>query len=264
MKGDKNRAIELLRRSINSAEEIGVKRTIPWSYWSIANVYFNEADYDSALYHYRKVVSTAEELGIKNFEVYESLIKIGLIHFEKNNYQKSIEDFEYASPIIEASGESDLVRKNNAYLSFSYTGAGKYHDALKTALINLQDMKRTGMDDEKSRTLLAIAMVLDLIGTDYQKHKSVLSIISSITRITQTPGEYFEASVQAAVASGDDEALVPALHEYGRFLYESGDKESGKEKIQRAFERAGALNLVYERKKISKLCSRLGIRLFDK
>ena len=263
LRGDKNRALKLLRQSINSAEKIGIKRTVPWSYWSMANVYFNEADYDSALYHYGKAVSTAEELGIKNFEVYESLIKIGLIHLEKEDYQKSIEAFEHAAPIIEASGEMGLVRQKHAYLSLAYTGAGRYHDALKTALINLQDMKKTGMDEGKSRTLLAIAMVLDLVDKDNQKLKATLAELSSITRLSSTPEEYFKEASEAAEESGDDEALLPALYEYGRFLYESGDKDRGTEKIKKAFDKAKALNLVNEQRKISKLCRRLGMRLFE-
>ncbi|UCC38320.1 MAG: tetratricopeptide repeat protein [Candidatus Aminicenantes bacterium] len=262
-KGDKNRAIELLRRSINSAEKIGVKRTVPWSHWEIANVYFNEAENDSALHHYGKAVSTAEELGIKNFEVYESLIKIGLIHLKKEDYKKSIEAFEHAATLIEASGEVGLVRQNNAYLSFAYTGAGKFHDALKTALINLQDMEKSGIDKEKSRTLLAIAMVLDLADTNDQRLKPILTEISSITKLAPKPNKYFETAIQAAEESGDDEALVPALYEYGRFLYESDDRDTGKEKIRLALEKARSLNLVYEQKKISKLCSRLGMRLFE-
>ncbi len=260
-KGNIKKGREYYLQSIAAAEDIKIGRTIPWGFWSIANMYFNEAEYDSALHYYEKTVSIAEEFGIKNYQVYESYNNIGLTHLKKEDYNNSIDALNLALPIIEKNGEVTLLRQNRTYLSLAYTGAGKYHEALTAALMNLKDIDDSGDETEKGRTYLAIAVALAEINSAGQDLGSVLSYISAITKLKQTPDDYFESAIQHSINSNDDKVLVPALYEYGKYLASSANKELAAEKFKRALEISDEQNLVYEKKKIYKLCNELGIEL---
>jgi len=51
--------------------------------------------------------------------------------------------------------------------------------------------------------------------------------------------------------------MIPALFEYGKYLYEKGMKDKGLEKINQAKEKAQNIGLLCELEKINAFCSKI-------
>ena len=74
--------------------------------------------------------------------------------------------------------------------------------------------------------------------------------ITSITKLPETAEAYFEYAIE--IASKDDywQTLVPALYEYGKYLYEIDKQDEGIEKIEQAKEIATQNNMLGELRRI--------------
>lgn len=77
--------------------------------------------------------------------------------------------------------------------------------------------------------------------------------ITALTQLPETPNAYFEHGLQTARNVGFMATLVPALYEYGKYLYQEGDTESGMAYLQEAMQLATEKGMLGEVRKIEVL-----------
>lgn len=88
---------------------------------------------------------------------------------------------------------------------------------------------------------------------------SLLSDIENLTGLANTPTSYFEYVIEQTTKLNQVFNLIPALYEYGKYLYNKGDKSKGLDKIRLAKEKAESLHIAIELKRIEEIYKELGL-----
>ncbi len=82
---------------------------------------------------------------------------------------------------------------------------------------------------------------------------------TQMTDLPETPAAYFEKAIETAGAKNYLETLVPALSEYGRYLYQAGQPEAGLAHFRQAKDKAVTAGMQGEVKKIEKIFEELKV-----
>jgi len=126
------------------------------------------------------------------------------------------------------------------------------------ALLDLQHMEEVRTDVEHGRTCLSIALVLANSPSPDDAAHSILDEISQHTHLPPASQAYFIRAIEAAHQANYVETLVPALYEYGQYLYRAGRTAEGLEQLAAAKSKALQHQRLGEARKIQQMCAALG------
>ncbi|OQY45994.1 MAG: hypothetical protein B6242_09030 [Anaerolineaceae bacterium 4572_78] len=85
--------------------------------------------------------------------------------------------------------------------------------------------------------------------------------ITTLTQLPETPTDYFKHGLQTARNAGYMATLVPALYEYGTYLYQKGETESGMAHLREAMQLAQEKGMLGEVRNVEMVCQELEIVL---
>ncbi len=234
------------------------------SYNGIGDVYSAKGEYDQAQdYHQKALAIKLELLGEKHPDTAASYNGIGDVYKEKGEYDRALEYLHKALAIWIETGVKGYVGYPLSSLAHVYFYLQDDEKALATALRHLQHIREIGADVEHGYTHLAIALVLARPNRFPKPVRSLLDEITALTGLPETPAAYFEKAIETAAAKNYLETLVPALSEYGRYRYQSGQPEAGLAHLRQAKEKAGAGGMQGEVRKIEKIFEELKVKSFS-
>ena len=103
-------------------------------YNNIANVYYNQGQYDKALGYYDKAFTIREEtLGVRSTSVATVYNNLANVYYDKGNYEDALSHYKKALEIWEKEVETEPARTATAYNNMAnvYYVKGNYNDALE-------------------------------------------------------------------------------------------------------------------------------------
>ncbi len=161
--------------------------------------------------------------------------------------------------ILKYLGNLKNIGKNYSILANLYYKISDYGKALSFAFLCLKNIEETDKNIELGRTYLVIALILSNIEDLDDSEESILIKISELTKFSKDPVDYFETSVKTSSEVNNIHNLVPAMYEYGKYLYLNNEKEKGLEKIRTAKENAVKNNLLDDIENIKDIFTELNI-----
>ncbi len=232
------------------------------SYLGIGNVlYVNKGEDDRALEYYQKsLVIRRELLGEKHLSTATLYNNIGMVYWDKSEYGRALEYLHKALAIQIETGAKGDIGNSLSSLAHVYFWLKDDEKALATALRYLQHIREIGTDVGHGKTHLAIALVLARPNRFPKPVRAFLDEITALTGLPETPAAYFEKAIETAGAKNYLPTLVPALYEYGRYLYQTGQPQAGLSHLRQAKEKAVAGGMQGEVRKIEKIFEELGIK----
>ncbi len=186
---------------------------------------------------------------------------IGIVYIHKEQYADSIDYFKTSLAIKEQIGAKGELGHTYSYLAYAYFKLGMYEEALNTITLNLKNIKEVGTDFEHGRTNLVIALILADLENNPPQSANLDKLLDNILQQTKLPKnaeKFFDNAEKTALSSNFLNTLVPALYEYGKYLYKKGNT-TGINKIQLAMEKALKSSMMGEVKKIKRLCNEIGL-----
>ncbi|WP_430812618.1 MULTISPECIES: tetratricopeptide repeat protein [unclassified Carboxylicivirga] len=121
-------AIVYFTRMQQMLEEIGDRQNVPVLLSNIANAYFAKGMLEKAHRFYRNALAMQMEQNTP-WEAAMSLMRIGMIEAEKQNYYKAIESYNKSVELARSVNANDLLRDNYLVLSQAYEALGNYRRA---------------------------------------------------------------------------------------------------------------------------------------
>ncbi|MFC1853419.1 tetratricopeptide repeat protein [candidate division CSSED10-310 bacterium] len=269
-KGAYDKALECYHRSLAIKEEIGDKRGIPLTLNNMGIINMNRGSYDKALDYYHQTLASLEEMGDKP-RISGTLCNIGIIYLiHKGAYEEALEYYYKSLAIKEEIGDKGGLGYVYAYLAYTYIKSGQIKKASEIALLHFRNMQEIGIDVERGRTHLALALILKDYGSSFRNEeelgalKHILQKITTITELPETAAAYFEKAIENARKDDYLETLIPALYEYGKYLITSKNEELGISNLKEAQEKAIEAGMIEEIRIIEELCQELGIHKFQR
>jgi tetratricopeptide (TPR) repeat protein len=200
-----------------------------------------------------------KELG-DELAIAKSLNNIGILLSERGKFNKAVQYHQKSFHIRTQLGDKTEIGHNYASLSFAYIGLGRYKEALSTALLHLRNIKEIGKDVEHGKTHLGIALILAQSHKVSEAERSIMTNICEITRLPSSPTDFFKASVEEARRVNYYDSLIPALYQYGRYMYLLGKHDEGVKYIKEAKLLASNKGREIEYRKIKKICQEIGLK----
>ncbi len=128
--GDFVKALEYYNRSLKIKEEMGDQRLISNTLINIGSVFFAQGDPDEALEYYNNALKIKEELGNPN-DIALVLIHIGTVYGEQGDTDKAIELFNRSLKIKEEVGDLQSVAGLQHNLGLIFAEQGEKDKALE-------------------------------------------------------------------------------------------------------------------------------------
>ncbi len=246
LQGKINEAIQGYYRSLKLAEELNDPAQITSALNQTASALTLLAEYDKAL-EYLERAKTISIQTKNESQLYWILYYKGQTYFYKGDYKKAAEDFKTSLELGLTAGIVNMLGGRYSFLAHSYMKIGDIKNGFKTVLAALLFAEKVGGNDHlNGRTHLACAIGLDIISIENLQAAEYSDLIFQILQITglpQKPAAFFEKSIETAKKAGFDETLIPAYHEYGRYLIKSTETYlKGKKIISQANRRAKKLS----------------------
>ena len=132
---------------------------------------------------------------------------------------------------------------------------GAYEEAIDHLYKSLKIQKEIGIEYYETYVYIGKSLI------HLDKDNKTISEISKLTELKSSPEAYFEYAIEGAGKDNNLETLVPALYEYGKYLYQSGKTEQGIEKLEQAKEKASEGGMKGELRKIEEICKELGVEI---
>ncbi len=260
-KGENEKSMEYLQKSLEIKEKLGNKRGKCISLNGLGILYKDKGEYDKALKCQLESMRINEEAGDKR-GVSMCTDGIGIIYSIQGEYDKAIEHFKKSLDIKKQIGAESDLGHTYSYLSYAHLKTGDYSEALRIAVEHLRNIKAVGSDFEHGRTHLAMAMILTYAGDDVLKDDENAKLVkesSALTSLMPKPEAYFEYALNKSLNSNFLNTLVPALYEYGKYLYLNDRTEKGIDYIKQAKTKALSSNMKGEIENIKKLCEEINL-----
>jgi len=254
------RALKLHHKALKIKEKIKDIQGVADCLSSIGTVNINLGNYEESLTYQQKSLKMKEKLDYKT-GIGSTLNNIGILFYEKNDYETGLDYQNRSLKIFKLIGARDYWDYNYAYISYGHAKLKQHYKALETALLHFIDIKEVGTYAEKGRTHLSVALVLADVNYTHEDKlfQDLLNKITALTKLKKTAISYFEFAINTAAADNYLETLIPALSEYGRYLYLHKEKNKGKELLQKAEATAVKSNMSGEIKKINKIRKELSM-----
>ncbi|MCB0175618.1 MAG: tetratricopeptide repeat protein [Anaerolineae bacterium] len=276
LRDDADQALPNLLASIPIFKKLGDKREMIHPMVNTGVIYHLIGEYDLALTYFQQVIDEAAEIGDR-VGVWLSLHFIGHIHHSAGRHEQAIPFFQEALQKRAETGEDGLISQTEPYLATTYASLGRPAAALGMARQYFAKLADGQRDVEQGRAHVAVGMVLGQIivdsGLDHAPDALTsmpparpdlcpdFEAIGQLTGLPLDPHAYFQHAIAAAQAGSRPYpmTLVPALYEYGRFLYRTGQPEAGRARLAEAKAQALQLNMQGKIERLKEMCADLGL-----
>ena len=142
-KGDLDKALDYLERSIGIKEEMGNKSSLGRGLSNLGVLYQNEKGYyDKAMVYYERSLAISEELGDKD-QIGLCLANIGSIYSDKGDYDKALNYFERSLVLSEEIGDKGMM-----IYTFTQIGLVHYYKKIDFELAEKYMEKSQAIIDE--------------------------------------------------------------------------------------------------------------------
>ncbi|MCB9077891.1 MAG: tetratricopeptide repeat protein [Anaerolineaceae bacterium] len=276
MRDEADQALPNLLASIPIFKKLGDKREMIHPLFNTGVVYHTSGDYDQALSYFHQVIEEAAEIGDR-VGVWLALHFIGHIHHSAGRHQQAIPFFLEALQKRAETGEDGLISQTEPYLATAYASLGRPAAALSAARHYFEKLAGGQRDVEQGRAHVAVGMVLSQLIINRQPANppdaspgrpadraalcADLKAIGQLTGLPLNPNAYFQQAIAAAQTGSRPYpmTLIPALYEYGRFLYRTGQREAGLARLAEAKAQALQLKMRGKIARIKDACADLGL-----
>lgn len=255
--GNLEKALEFAQRAMRMKQELGDRREIGNTHNQLGLIYWDLADYATAITHLEQAIEIASSLDDKELEG-AARNNLGLVFDERGKYKHSLEQYQRALELHRAShferGEGDTLGN----IGGIYLLLGKFREALPYYRQALEISQQLGLKPASSDDLGNIALCLVGLGdvdgalasfdramqiardtglakeeADWQKGKG--SALQALGRYDAALHEYLAAEVVYERA-GLQRELVEALNSSGGVFELLGDGAAAEARFQRALQ----------------------------
>lgn len=143
LKGDPDKAFDLLSSALEISEEIGNKKTKMNTLGNIARVFEAKGEVEKALEYYLQILKLSEEIDDTE-SMGKSLSNIGKNYMKKGDFPKGLEYLNRSKKIFEQHNNEYGVVKVQSSMAQIYLQQGNLNEALKLILLNLAYFEATG------------------------------------------------------------------------------------------------------------------------
>ena len=150
-------ALVYFTRMKHLLEKRGDKRSISVLLSNIANSYFFKGELDMSYRTYQKALNMQIEQN-DHWEAAMSLMKIGMIEAERKAYSKAINNYNKSVGLAKAVEANDLLRDNYLVLSQAYEALGNYRKAYDYRILHSDFSESMVMEENVTNFVDALAL----------------------------------------------------------------------------------------------------------
>lgn len=267
-RGELDRALEYFQKARTAYEEIGYRSGSAAALVNLGVLEVRQGKFEEALQFYEESLRLAEETG-EQLAIAYARFSIGAAHYMEGEYQETVRHFEEAFQIMKAIGAKGYYGYVYAYLTCLYARLKQPAKALKMALVHYKAIQETGSDVENGRTALGIALALATAKDGQALGENASQYLGALVKLAGgdgTAAAFFELAVARAREADYINTLVPALREFGQYLYtrSGGGGDEGVralDLLREARERAAGAGMSRQLGRLRDFCAAQGIDL---
>lgn len=215
---------------------------------NIGDVYRQQGKFDESLKYFHKCLMLLEDVSDNELETV-LLFNIGSIYFKKGDYNFALYFLKKGYRIAKRYHNLYGMSLIKTYIAYIYLKNKKYNKFVKAYKKSVFLNRRLAGDPHQGLIYLIMAMYK----TDkVKKHNDFIksninTIVSIINRGETTPDWYFNKALEESKDPLHSDTYIPALYEYGKYLYEKGEDIKSQ-------------NMFVEALKVSLICGNYGER----
>lgn len=261
--GNLNQALDLARRALAMKERLGDRGEIGKTHNQLGLIYWDLADYPSAIKELEEAIGTGKSLRDAQLEG-SALNNLGLVFDERGDYQRSLQQYQRALQLHRSShferGEGDALGN----IGGVYLLLGRFREALEYYQQALAISQRLGLKPAEADDLGNIALCLRAVGeidgslakfdqalqiaqaaglakeeADWRKGKG--STLVGLGRYDAALEEYGKARQIYERSAGLKRELVESLNDTGHVYELLGDAAAADREFHRALETAQSI-----------------------
>lgn len=241
LKGDPDKAHELLISALNISEELGDKKLKINTLGNISRVLESKGEADKALENHLQILKLSEEIQDQE-SIGKSLNDIGVNFMKRGDFPKGIEYLNRAKKIFEELDNEYNVVKVQASIAQIYMQQGNLDEALKLVHLNLAYFEKIG-----NKTLEAGS--LSNLGGIYAQQGNNKKAL-----------EYLERAMVFIEKSGNIPYIATLSQNIGFLYYDEGDLERSLEYLTNSLKLS---KQIQNENVIASAKSKIGIILMD-
>ncbi len=254
-KGEYEQALQNYEESKNICEATGNRRGFGAAIWGIGSVAAAKGDNEQALRCYEEAKHICEASG--NRANYAGVIvQIGWLSYDKGDFAQTLSYLEEAKEIFKAHGYRLNYGHTVGAIGDFYTKQGQCVQALSYLIESFAIQKEIGVHFYE----FFISVAIGLRRPEIADHPG-MDELTSLTGLPAIPDAWFSCAIDGFTRHNNLLGLILVLYEYGRYLYQSGRHKQGLTHLRQAKDKAAAVGMKGQLKKIDDICAELGVTL---
>jgi len=244
-RGEYDKALEYLQKSLKINEKIGNIRGMAHSYNNIGLVYDDKGSPEIALEYYQKALKIYERIGdVQGIgTVYNN---IGVIHNGMGEYSKAMEFYKKSLDLKEKIGDMSGVALSYENIGSMYNDMGAYERALENLMKALTIAGKIG-------NIQTVVYASGTIGDVYFEKGDF-----------EKAQEYHQKSLSISQKIGDTRVVVGSLISLAEIFLESGKTDACKEHLETGMELAQKHEMRWAEASAWRVYGKLHLALDDK
>lgn len=229
--GDLKKSEKYFRDTAEIYEEIGYQSGLSAALLNIGVIKYKSGDLEGALLDHQRSLEIVETLNEKLAIAY-TIFSMAVVYFYKQDYSLAIHNLRKSLEIMIQIGSKGYFGYVYSYLSYLYAKSGKINQCLRTANRHRKNISTTGSDVEHGLTDLAVAISLwKLSEKEKQGFEKSSALLRELNKFRTTysqevaPEYFFEKAIAESEQADYMTTYIPALLDYGEYLFQIGKKE---------------------------------------
>ncbi len=221
-------------KSADVYERIGYESGLSAALLNLGVLKDRRGEFDEAIEYFGRARQIAERMG-EELAIAYTIFSLGATYYKTGDYRKGVEYLKEAYTLMKRINAYGYFGYALSYLASLYASRGDTEFALRTAYLHVENIKKIGSDVENGRTFLAVAMILEKepeLNEDLRKRLKTIADFAGIKKINAE--NFFKKAIEVSKNAHFINTLIPAEHNYGKYLIDRNRTDAGKKQLQKA------------------------------